>query len=112
MTDGGRAARAIWKIGPGQKDPRSNEQWSGQRRDTTDGYFNFALGDPPLAVSPLPLSLSHLSLPFTIPPFLESRVKTSASTAAAGYVQGLQGTLCSSPASKGERVLSYEIYDQ
>ena len=63
MTDGGRAARAIWKIGPGQKDPRSNEQWSGQRRDTTDGYFNFALGDPPLAVSPLPpLSPTFLSL--------------------------------------------------
>ena len=65
------AARAIWKIGPGQKDPRMNSRvdnvvW----RDTTDEYFNFALGDPPLP--------SRLSLPFTIPPFLESRRRARA----------------------------------
>ena len=76
------AARAIWKIGPGQKDPRMNSRvdnvvW----RDTTDEYFNFALGDPPLP--------SRLSLPFTIPPFLESRRRARA------RVRTVQGTLYS-----------------
>ena len=67
------AARAIRKIGPGQKDPRMNSRVDNLGRDTRDGYFNFALGDPPL-----PLSFSCLSLPFTIPPFLESRRRARA----------------------------------